>query len=717
MKTKSFSLILLLTVMNNVYATDQFSAKKEDVIPVLLPVKDEPDPLTKLRLYVTATTTTLLNKNQELKDQLQNLSLTPYKGTPVILNSFKTKTALTIGTDSITEIFASLKNDVFTILSSILAENAALEAELAQATSKKETPLPDVQNSPAFISVSTVSPTPNLPGLYELVPWKDLKSTTMQFAQDLLFENRELRKQFNGRPIPASHTAHSFFSFASHDSIEISGSLYVSKIFSTLKKNVLGFLSGLIDENKELKYHLANADNTTEPLQNEKDIEQAKLIDTPVDSETTTLPAPKEQVEEKDEVIAATTVSSATPPKFAKLQRSTRSSSQRLVSTGNARFDNFVKSLIWQGKDLDTLEPHIKAKLTEITGPQFTITALEESLIKQLNEAPTLEQASSLLRSQTNSPAVLRSTTHSRRELMERHDSNLAQQRLDTAAHEKAQSVAKYTRRFLMEGKIIPGWGDKLNKDDREALESEIRQIVVDCYDGVIPNFCGKMEGPLEDFILLATTQTSWEKFRAAMVKARTNIQWEKAQQRNERREANAPLIESKTINIDHHMMFSTTNTSVMENIHLPETVKKMKLHKPEHVEVREKFELLISTPTATGFVCVPLADQDHYMHLTMKAFWLRKSPLNSLTDQYDPIILTANHVAKGIIEEFVRLTQGEYVLWLLRISGERYFFAIPRNPRLTVISLTLPKGDQRLNGYILQRIESAQKFTTEMVC
>jgi hypothetical protein len=716
MKMKSFSLILLLTFMNNVYATDQFSAKKEDVIPVLLPVKDEPDPLTKLRLYVIATTTTLLNKNQELKDQLADLSLTPHKNKTVTLNSFTMKTALTIGTDSITDIFASLKNDVFTILSSILAENAALEAELAQATSIKETPLPDVQNSPAFISVPTVSPPLDLPGLDELVPWKDLKSMTMLFAHDLLFENRELRKQFKDRPVPIFNNKHTFLPFTSPGDEKFPRSLFVSKIFSTLKKNVLGFLSGLIDENKELKSQLDNEKNTPQTRPNEKDQAQPNLTNSLGDA--TSKPAAKEEAEEKEkaEVKPLIAVSSGTLQKLIK-PLSRRSSSQRLVSTGNARYDNFVKSLIWQGNDLDTLEPHIKAKLAEITGPQFTITALEESLIKQLNAAPTLEQASSLLRSQTNSPAVLRSTTHSRRELFERHDSNLAQQRLDTAAHEKAQSVAKYTQRFLIEGKIMPGWGDSLDENSKEALGSEISQIVVDCYDGVIPNFCGKMEGPLEDFILLAATQTSWEKFRAAMAKARTNIQWEKAQQRDELREANAPLIASKAINIDHHMMFSTTNTSVMENIHLPETVKKMKLHKPEHVEVREKFELLISTPTATGFVCVPLADQDHYMHLTMKAFWLRKSLLNPLTDQYDPIFLTANHVAKGIIEEFVRLTQGEYVLWLLRISGERYFFAIPRNPRLTVISLTLHKGDKRLNGYILQCIESAQKLTTEMVC
>ena len=719
MKIKSLSLIIFLTIMSNVCATEQGSTKKENAPTVLHSIHDEQEPLTQLRLYVITTATKWLNRNEALKEQLSKLSITPHKENPVILNSFTTTTALTTGTHFITDIFANLKKSVFTIMSGILAENTALKTQLAQALAPKETPLPTVQESSTSTLVTIVSSAIDLPGLNEWVPWRDLKSMTMQLAHDLLFENRELRKQFNGKPIPTSNTQQTFFSFTSHNTnFDPGGSHFVSQIFSTLKKNVIGFLSDLIDENKELKNHLARAEIILERLQNEKNTEQPKLVDTPGNTQGTTLKSfLKEQAEESenDAVIATRAVSSTISPKFTKPQ-SRRSSSQRLVSTGNTRYDNFVKSLIWQGNDLETLEPLIKAKLTEITGPQFTMAALEATLIKELNAAQTLELAANLFRCQKNSPAVLRSTIDSRRELIERHDSDLAQQRLDTAAHERAQVITKFTKRFLTEGKIIPGWGEKLNTGDREALESEIRQVVVDCYEGVIPNFCGRMEGPIQDFILLAATQTSLENLRTAIGKARKNIQWEKAQQRDEIREASTPQIESTFTKIDHHMMFSTTNTSIMQDIHLPKTLKKMKLHKPEHASIREIFAQLVASATATGFVCLPLADQDNYVHITMKAFWLRKSPSDPLTDQYEPIFLTANSVAKGIIEEFEKLTKGEYLLWVLRLSGERYFFAIHRDPKLTVISLTLNKGDKRLTGYIVNRIESAKKFTAGMV-
>lgn len=718
MKTKSLSLILFLVCLKNIFATEEIFLQQEGPFTTSFPLRNDGEPLTELKLNVLATASELLQKNVALKKQLTDLSLTPYKIKLGTLSSFTLEAVFTKGTDFVSDIFATLKSNVFAILSSIISENAELETQLAKATSGTRTPSPAVQESPAAITFPVLSPSIDSDELDKRISWKDLKSMTMQVANKLLFQNTELKKQFHDRPVPVFEKRHTFLPFTTHDDSKCEESFFVSQILSTLKENVIGFLSDLIEENRELQNQLANEQNTTKTLQNEKDQESTEVVDSLGDAEKmplrTALKEATAEEEEKDAQKAAAAVSSATPPKLIKLQ-SRRSSSQRLISTGNVRFDNFVRELKWQGSDLETLEPLIKAKLKEITGPQFTLTALENSLLKLLNEASTLEQATMHLRSQTNSPTVLRSTTDSRRKVMERHDSDLAQQRVDTAAYEKAQSIAKYTRRFLAEGKIIPGWGDKLNTDDREALDAEIRQVVEDCYDGVIPNFCGKREGPIEDFIRLAATQTSLEKLRAAISKAKTNIQWEKAQQRDAVREANLPQIESTFLNIDHHMMFSTTNTSVMQDIHCPETRKKMKLNKPEHAGIRENFERLVNSPATTGFVCLPLVDQDNYMHLTIKAFWLKGPSSSSVPDQYDPIFLIAHSISKGIIEEFEKLTKGEYLLWLLRLNCERYFFAIPKKSSLTVISLTLNKGDTRLNGYIINRIKCAQKITSEM--
>jgi len=386
------------------------------------------------------------------------------------------------------------------------------------------------------------------------------------------------------------------------------------------------------------------------------------------------------------------------------------------------RYTNFVREFeisgVFSKTELSLLESQIKKVLRSFEVSVYIIASHEKKLRDKMRRSAHDTFGASkildeILENGVQSPIVFRPD----RELeIQKHTSELEEQRRTTEKLLKDKKVDDGVRDVLKRSAILPGWGQNLT-DQGESLKAKIKDIITKAYNKEFVHPVEDPRDPFKTFIALLSKKDTEEGVNEAISKF-LGKQWLKAKERNAEREASAlklVIVEEKW---DYFPSLTSTSHVDMSNVNAHSI---MKLHDKAHDAV-QKFFALMSKPQATGLTILPFKESEQ-VHINLKAHSLIKTAGEARSNvlklktsfSFEPRYYKDN-VNPATATELNRLIHTEnYMLWVLTSDVTNviyhYFFAIHQDTTKPVVSLTLNQGNPNLTGRITKLIRKSKEL------
>jgi hypothetical protein len=353
---------------------------------------------------------------------------------------------------------------------------------------------------------------------------------------------------------------------------------------------------------------------------------------------------------------------------------------------------------ILEEKIAQTLE-----KLNSIKTKKGKFLFPKEALKNELRQSKTFQDAiKSLEKIQQEAPATIVNVG--------KVESNLQEQKSNTAIYSKAQQVKQDTDRIMNEAFISTN--KDFNQSEKDTIKQKIHAIVEGYYNKTIPNLTG--QSPIENLIVLFKLPKNYEDIESRISKFNQDIKNFSDKYVNRKDNLNKEgntiaseiiledyLIVSLAINIDKLIKDFSANSKIAVNI----------LKLDANPQQAEDLRQLISSKSS-GFIDLPLSATSSNRIVIMKLLSFKNVPdktgrlLNVVAPTYIKFTVGSNN-----IDKLANMKNKEYEFWFLQSN----LFAIPKTPQSNAPILSLSKNKSNFTGQIINEISKARSIIQNM--